>query len=207
MSERKYIKEFVPDVEVLKREHQGFLNYFNAGNKFQNFNDFLSEDSFDFSESGDGVTYLVFNLHKDLVAYYTLAVTSIPYIDRIRLDEEEKQQTGREFDEQIYGIPALEIKMFAVSTQYQDVFFNYEGVEKPVSAWILQNIIDECNNMISNVVGFKAIFLHSVPTAEEFYRKNQFKDIEHNMMPLHCIDDDLKPMYLPLRQIHMNYDK
>lgn len=209
MSEKKYIETFIPDVKVLEQKHQGYLGGFDAGKKFKNFNDFLSEDAFEYCKDGNGVTYLVFNLLEEieLAAYYTLAVTSIPYIDRIRLDEEEAKKTRKEFDEQICGIAALEIKMFAVSRKYQDVFYSYDGEEKPISAWILQNIIDKCNTMIHQVAGFKAIFLHSVPTAEEFYKKNQFKNIEANMMPLHCIDNDLTPMYLPLKPIHMNYDK
>ena len=209
MSEKKYIETFIPDVRVLEQKHQGYLNGFDAGKDFENFNDFLSKDAFEYSKDGNGVTYLVFNLLEEieLAAYYTLSVTSIPYIDKIRLDEEEAKEIGAEFDVQICGIAALEIKMFAVSRKYQDVFYSYGGEEKPVSAWILQSIIDKCNTMLHQVVGFKAIFLHSVPTAENFYQKNQFKNIETNMMPLHCIDSDLTPMYLPLKPIHMNYDK
>lgn len=55
---------------------------------------------------------------REIVAFYTLATTAIPYEDRIRLDEEEAQQRGQEFDSQICGIPALEIKMFAVDEKY-----------------------------------------------------------------------------------------
>lgn len=40
---------------------------------------------------------------------------------RIRLDEEEAKELGKEFDIEICGISAVEIKMFAVDKKYQDV--------------------------------------------------------------------------------------
>ena len=57
---------------------------------------------------------------RDVVGYYTLAATAIPYTDRIRLEEDEAREQRREFDEEICGISAIEIKMFAVDKKYQD---------------------------------------------------------------------------------------
>ncbi|MBQ8802255.1 MAG: hypothetical protein IJZ53_01280 [Tyzzerella sp.] len=128
---RKYLENFNPDVcELSKCEHQDFLlSKFNAGESFQQFNEFLVEEALEYAEEGNGVTYVVFNqeydeqgdiIDKDVIAYYTLAVTSIPYEDRIRLDEEEAKKLNQEFDIQICGIPSIEIKMFAVDEKYQD---------------------------------------------------------------------------------------
>ena len=108
-------------------------------------------------------------IKRDIVSYYTLAATAIPYEDRIRRDKEEAKEKGGEFDIEICGISAIEIKMFAVSEKYQDVFFEYEGENLPISAWIMRYIIDFAYSLSDEVVGFKALFLHSLPEAESFY--------------------------------------
>lgn len=215
---RKYIDFFYPDVTKLDEEHQDFLyakDHFDAGIQNINFNDFIAEEATQYREAGNGVTYLVWNIFydengnekfRDLVSYYTLTATAIPYEDRIRLDEEDALMLGKEFDIQIAGISALEIKMFAVDDKYQDLFFRYEEEELPISAWIMRSIIDMANDLIDNVVGFKALFLHSVPDAEKFYEKNGFHYIKKNMRPLYCIDSDFTPMYLSLREVYMNYE-
>ena len=190
-----HIAYFNPDVMSIEQAHQDFsceLKSFNAGNGYDNFNDFVNENGTEQS--------------REVVAFYTLSATAIPYEDRIRLDEEEAELTGKEFDSQMCGISALEIKMFAVDENYQDVFYEFEGEDLPVAAWIIKSIVDYANELINEVLGFKAIFLHSLPNAEEFYASNGFNPVKENMQPLHCIDSEFTAMYLSLKDIHMNYD-
>lgn len=215
----EHIAYFNPDVMSLEQSHQDFsseMKLFNAGNGYENFNDFMSEEAVEYKNSGDGVTYVVWNVmydknnnevERDIVAYYTLAATAIPYEDRIRLDEEEAKVKGEEFDTEICGISAIEIKMFAVNEKYQDVFFEYDGEDLPISAWIMRSIIDFAYSLLNEVIGFKALFLHSLPEAEKFYKANGFNAMEINMQPLHCLDSEYKAMYLALREVHMNYDE
>lgn len=215
---RRHISDFNPDVMLLEDAYQDFfeeINSFCAGAGYENFDEFIAADAIDYKDSGDGVTYIVWNvlyngtgceIKRDLVAYYTLSATAIPYEDRIRRDEEEVKETGEEFDIEICGISAIEIKMFAVDENYQNVFFEYAGEDLPISAWIMKNIIDEANVMMNKVLGFKALFLHSVPEAEEFYLVNGFHPVEINMQPLHSVDSEYKAMYLALKEVHMNYD-
>lgn len=217
--EHIHIAYFNPDVTSLERAHQDFLlemQLFHAGQGYENFNDFVCMDAVEYKEDGDGVTYIVWNVEydengtekkRDMVSFYTLAATAIPYEDRIMLDEEEAEEYGREFDSQICGIPALEIKMFAVDEKYQDVFYEYEGEDLPVSAWIMRNIIDYANELIETVVGFKSVFLHSLPDAEKFYMANGFHPVKINMQPLHSFDSEFTAMYLTLKEVYMNYDK
>lgn len=209
-----YIDYFNPDVVVLSDIHQDL--HFKAGSGYENFNTFIMEEAGEYAENGDGVTYLVFNViyddegcesSRELVSYYTLSATAIPYIDRIRLDEDEAKEIGKEYSEEIWGISALEIKMFAVDEKYQDVFFEYEGENLPIAAWIIRNIINEAYILMDTVIGFKALFLHALPDAEEFYRKNGFNPMKINMQPLQCIDSDCTAMYLTLKEVHMNYDE
>lgn len=217
--EHEHIAYFNPDVMSLRQSHQDFsseMKFFSAGEGYDNFNDFITEEAIDYENVGDGVTYVVWNvlydkdnveIKRDMVSYYTLAATAIPYEDRIRRDEEEAKKFGEEFDTEICGISAIEIKMFAVSEKYQDVFFEYDGMDLPISAWIMRSIIDFAYSLLDEVIGFKALFLHSLPEAEGFYGANGFNPVEINMQPLHCYDSEYKPMYLALKEVHMNYDK
>lgn len=215
----QHIAYFHPDVMSLEQSHQDFsseMKLFNAGKEYKSFNDFIEKEAVEYKDDGDGVTYVVWNVmydknnietERDVVSYYTLSATSIPYEDRLRRDEEEAKATGEEFDTEICGISALEIKMFAVNEKYQDVFFEYEGEDLPISAWIMRNIIDYAYSLLNDVIGFKALFLHSVPEAESFYMMNGFNPVEKNMQPLHCIDSEYKAMYLALKEVHMNYEE
>lgn len=215
MSDHTFIENFNPGVERLKLEHQDFLCKFNAGKGFENFNEFINKEAYEYANNGEGVTYLVFNYcvdnngneKKDLMAFYTIAATSIPYIDKIRLEPEEAKSKGKEFDETRCGIPALEVKMFAVDITYQDVFYMFEGQNLPVSAWILKMIIANSIDLMINVIAFKAIFLHSVPTAEKFYLRNGFHNAEKYMDPLYSIDGEFQAMYMSLQYVHINQDE
>lgn len=214
-----HVTYFNPDVTSLIDEHRDFplkIREFHAGEGYENFDDFISDEAIEFQENSDGVTYVVWNVQYDtnddevdrsIIAFYTLAVTAIPYEDRIRLDAEEAKLYKNEFDIKICGIPALEIKMFAVDERFQDVFYEFEGEDLPISAWIMRQIIDYANELIPEVAGFKAIFLHAVPSAEKFYCVNGFNTIKVNMHPLHGVDSEYKAMYLALMEVHMNYDE
>ena len=215
----KHIENFNPDVMPLEKSYQDFsskMQLFNAGNGYETFNDFIVSEASQYKNTGDGVTYVVWNvlydknnieIYRDIVSYYTLSATAIPYEDRIRCDEEEVLETGKEFDIEICGISALEIKMFAVNQNYQDVFFEYAGENLPISAWIMRSIIDYAYSLLDEVIGFKALFLHSLPEAEAFYKSNGFTPVEVNMQPLHCVDSEYTAMYLALKEVHMNYDE
>ena len=80
----------------------------------------------------------------------------------------------------------------------------------------MRGIIDFAYSLLDEVIGFKALFLHSLPEAEGFYGANVFNPVEIDMQPLqmcirdrplHCCDSEYKPMYLALKEVHMNYDK
>lgn len=216
---RIHIADFNPDVTSLKIAHQDFFNEmqsFDAGKAYINFNDFIRKEADDYKDAGNGTTHVVWNVKYDeagveqtreIVSFYTLAATAIPYEDRIRLDEDEAKELGKEFDSQICGIPALEVKMFAVDEKFQDLFYEYQGEDLPISAWIMRNIVDYANELIDDIIGFKAIFLHSVPDAEKFYLANGFNIIKTNMQPLHGLDSEYTAMYLTLKEVHMHYDK
>lgn len=214
----KHIEYFNPDVTLLENIYHDFhckIDAFHAGKGFEAFDEFITQDAYEYNLEGNGVTYIVWNVFydkdgheykRDIVGYYTLSATAIPYEDRIRRDEDEAKEYGSEFDIEICGISALEIKMFAVSEQYQNIFFKHDDEDLPIAAWIIRNIINFSSTLSQSVVGFKALFLHSVPEAESFYLINGFHPIEVNMQPFHSVDSDYKAMYLALKNIQMNYD-
>lgn len=217
-SERVFIKEFSPEMEVLNKPFQDCfydLLDFNAGDNYKVFNEFLLNDTIDYNKAGEGVTHLIINtikddkgsiIRKEIVAYITLAVNSIPFVDRIRNDEEEYITTGEKYNEENCGISAVEIKMYAVDEKYQDVFYESENESLPIAAWILRMVINWLYEISENIISFKAIFLHSLPEDVEFYKKNEFEELEENMQPFFSVDEDFTPLYLALREVHMNYD-
>ena len=209
LGDRKQIDVFKPKIERLDPVQDEFIPNFDAGDENFSFNCFIKDEAKQCSKLGQGATYVVLNetlningvINKEIISYYTLTSTAIPYEDKIKLDPEESGGCGEEYDIQVCGVPAVEMKMFAVSKNYQDVFYEYEGENLPIAAWILRRIVNYANSMITSIVGFQALFLHSVPEAENFYLKNGFRLIEENMKPLYCVDYDFKPMYLALREI------
>lgn len=50
----------------------------------------------------------------------------------------------------------------------------FAGLDLPISAWIMRSIIDFAYSLLNEVIGFKALFLHSLPEAENFYVANRF---------------------------------
>lgn len=209
---RKYIQTFNPVVVQANVQHQDYLYAFNAGDDYKNFNEFIYKEWEEYLENKDGVTFLVFDKSettskKEIVAFYTLCAGAIPYTDRWRIPEEELDESGEEFDEQECGIPSIEIKMFAVTEKYQDCFFVIDGEERPIAAWILHDIICTIESLTASTIAAKAIFLHAIPTAENFYLQNGFNYAHPSMHAFHDVDSEYAPMFLALTKLHIHYDE
>lgn len=96
--------------------------------------------------------------------------------------------------------------MFAVAEKYQDVFFVVEEDEMPIAAWCLIAILEYCDRLASKTVGFKALFLHSVESAEHFYNQNGFSNVPNAARPLFSVDQDLQVMWFPIRPVLLQDD-
>ena len=200
--EHDYITDFVPKLTGLDSADKAELALFNAGSGFKAFNDYISSDDVqEDSEAGRGTTHLIWDIisdsHRELVAYFTLCVNVIPYDDGIYADPQICDYPS---------IPVLEIKMFAVSEKYQDVFFKKDGVDMPISAWCLRSIISYADIISRRIAGVKALLLHSVPTAEQFYYTNGFRFTPTSARLLYSVDSDFKAMWLPIRECNIPYD-
>ena len=207
----KYIESFNPDVALMSAKHQDYLCHFNAGQDYKNFNEFLINNEWESAlVAKEGVTYIVFDhispQEKKIIAFYTLSVGAIPYIDRWFIPEEERENPEIQYDEVECGISAVIINMFAVSEDYQDLFFVYNGIEKPIAAWILDNLIETIRELTDTIFSAKSILLHAVPEAESFYLQCGFDYVLPNMHTLYTVDSEFKAMYLPLTKLKIHYD-
>lgn len=70
----------------------------------------------------------------------------------------------------------------------------------------LKSIINTVEEMSKTLIGCKAIFLHAVPKAVDFYLRNGFQFLMENMTPLYSFDAEFTPMFLTLYELHINYD-
>lgn len=200
--ERKHIQSFQPQRDELNNASDEELSSFYTGAGYDNFDAYL-KDKGSFSAkadqtSGKGVTHLIWDMSREprqLVAYFTLSTAVIPFDDG-NIDEEEASCL-----ENYPYITAAEIKMFAVAEQYQDLFYQAEDEDLPVSAWCLRYIIQYISYISTDVMGIQAIFLHAVTEAEEFYLKNSFRFADEQMRPLYSIDGDYRAMWIPLHSI------
>lgn len=64
----KHIEDFNPDVMSLEKSYQDFsfkMQLFNAGSGYENFNDFIVSEASEYKNTGDGVTYVVWNMLYD----------------------------------------------------------------------------------------------------------------------------------------------
>ena len=125
--ERKYLIGFYPDVVRLTERYQYEAQRFDAGNENKAFNFFLKNEEWkDCLYDREGVTFIVLDCfsknEKKIVAYYTISMGAIPYTDRWLIPEEEREDLTKQYDEKECGISAVEIKMFAVAKEYQDIF-------------------------------------------------------------------------------------
>ena len=207
-----YIQHFKPMMVAYSSQYQNYFDSFNAGKDNLPFEEFIQKEAEEYADSGDGVTYLIFDTgenqtDKKLVAYFTICSGAIPYVDRWEIPKDEREENGLEYDEKICGIPAIELKMFAVSKDYQDLFYRFEDEEKPIAAWILMSIVNFAMELKKNMLGVKAIFLRSVPDAENFYKKNGFDYVLKPMNPFYSIDSEYKAMFLPFVKLKIHYDE
>ena len=91
--------------------------------------------------------------------------------------------------------------------EYQDIFWVIDGEERPISVWILHDIIQMIESLTTSTVAAKAIFLHAVPNAEKFYLQNGFNYTHPSMHASHSLDSEYRSMFLALVELHIHYDK
>jgi hypothetical protein len=173
-------KEIKIETDLFSSKYNCLLDSFDCGN--QEINKFLRKAE-GVCNDGYGVTRIVIDVNENkIIGFYTLACSSLLYGS----------------NEQISGLPAVEIKMFAVDKNYQDLpYFEDDGIV--LSDYILDKVIKDIYELSSSTIGAAFIVLHAVPESVEFYKRSRFEELEEFMKPMHdnytegCI-----PMYLKL---------
>ncbi len=168
--------------EILLTEDNAYLlNDFTCGDSDfdENIKERLLEDS-------QITSYLVVNSdqgHKETIAVYSICCSGFI------IQSSEKN----------YIYPAVEIKYFAVSEEYQDLPFSNKAEDGCVSSVIFDQVIYRINEFTDNVCGADKIILYAVPRAVEFYQKSGFESFEEFMLQSdHRYLEGCVPMFMDL---------
>lgn len=196
------IEDFKAKIVIYDGSYKKIISQFNTGKSYpeKGLGDYIKGEAVDDLLSGDGVSYLVLAMDEDdkvtdLIAYFTLVSSALPYIYRTEDDDGDY--------EEMCGIPAIRISAFGVSDIYQDVF--YKG--QPIAAHVFRTIISIVDRMSSGVSGIKAIYLHTLPSAKAFYLKNKMLEMEEYMKPFAGQDEDLDLMYVFIREVKLVHER
>lgn len=192
MNEYKKIYNFSPRIDILNNTHKQYLKNFKTGSKYpeKGIGTYLINDAFEDIDNGNGVTYVIINEvngEKEIVSFFSLLSSSIlcKYKDN-------------DYETNFY-IPAIKISMFAVNEKYQDTFIN--DFSMPVSAMIFKLIVGIVDTYSKKVLGVKAIYLHPLDSAIDFYKKNGMKLAENYMVNVDDNDSIEKMMYMFIREV------
>lgn len=164
------------DLINLKNIPSNLLNSFDCGNDV--INDYFKHKAID----DDDVTTFGFLNDQNIVSLVSLCCTGIML----------------ESGNKIQIIPAVEIKMFATSENYQHGL-HPSGDDYKWSEYCLDKTIAFIINFTENYCGASKIVLYSVPNAVNFYIRSGFKKFEKFMRPSEKrFLDGCVPMYMVL---------
>lgn len=170
------------DTYLYSNEYLNICQKFDCGN--EEINTYLYRDAEKDLLQGLKVTKLILNENKtEVIAYFTLVCSAIMI------------NTG----ENVELSPAVEIKLFAVNKNYQDIFYTSDKNDGIFSDYLLSETIQNIYEVIEKYCGAIYIVLYSVPKAVKFYKRNEFKNFSNVMVRSrerylnYCT-----PMFLPL---------
>ena len=204
MKNRKYIDDFNFNIRIFSEKDRILAQSFNTGKEYpeKGIGDYLKSDEiFKDMACSDAITYIVTCINKindteEIVAYFSITSSSLPYFYR-DIDD----SGNYVISDILCGISAIKINMFGVDCKFQNVFYKDSIEEKPVSAWIFEAIIGMIDEMATNTLGIKAIYLHTLPSAKDFYCKNYMKPAGSYFYPLSDNDDELEILYTLIREV------
>ncbi len=178
-------------VELTKAKiSQDVLEQFDCGHP--DFNDFLLEDAIQFTNSGNGVTYVLIDEKEEqtgittIFAFCTLKATALYYCE---------EDTGR-----MFSVSCAEIKYFAIAKAFQKVQAGSFGTGKYYSTLFFEILLADLYEMSTSIIGFAGIFLRANENGEKLYRRKKFIDATEFVIPYEE-DDELgkcTPMYLSI---------
>lgn len=149
-------------------------------------NDFI-DDYIKSKAAGDtsAVTHAVVNADNgDVIAVYTLSCAG--FVHRLY--------------DKFYSVPAVELKMFAVDKNYQNMPYSSDKADGCISNFILSSVIADCMDFTDNICGADIIILYSTNEGYDFYSKSGFIDFPDSSIRNEKSDlDGCIPMYRRIR--------
>ena len=168
------------------------IQKFDCGNV--DMTEYLHHQAYKDAIEGNGVTYvLITEDRKRIYAYATLKAYSLYYYD----DAKKYYSLPQNQDNKILlSIPALEIKMFAISRKLQGIAsydLDPEG-KQHYSSIFFKLLLEDLYYMSMDTIGFKMIFLRANKEGERLYRNNGFVECHEYLNTF----DDLSVGCVPL---------
>ena len=166
--------------ELLTKENECKLAGFNCGN--EELDKYIKTHC---ASADDMVTRIVIDSEKGkVVCVYSLSASSIIWVSYGKY----------------YYAPAIEIKVFALDEEYQNVRYSCDENDGCLSNILLSGVINQILDITDNCCGANLVSLYSTPSAIQFYKKNDF--IEYPEDALHSDDrflDGCTPLYMRIR--------
>ena len=162
------------------------IQQFDCGN--EDMTEYLHKYAKNDSIEGKGVTYvLVAEDRKHIYAYATIKAYSLYYYD-----EAEKYHTKVMNDDGkiLLSIPAVEIKMFAISRKL-----------KGQVAYLLDPVKKYLYYMSMNTIGFQMVFLRANNEGERLYRNNSFIECDEYLSTYDAKADGCTSLAITLSEI------
>lgn len=103
-----------------------------------------------------------------------------------------------------YYDPAIEIAVFAVDVEYQDIKCNFGDTNGYLSDYFLCYVLNRIAHINRNVCAVEYIMLFSTAEAVHFYKRNHFQEFTSYMKNIKNIYSYIRyctPMYLPVPNV------
>lgn len=182
---KRYGKDYKLELMILNKENSTYVDNFYCGNETIDF--FFQEEA---KSDSSTVTYLFIDIDSNsLVACMSISCSAI---------FKEVDAKNCEFST---ILPSMEIKYFAVASNYQHLPYE-EGSDKPtLSDFILDCMITHMIELSNREIGASKIILYSVPEASTFYRRHGFKDFGSKMYgDKGTLVSGCEPMFLDIEE-------
>lgn len=170
---------------------QDVLNAFDCGHP--DFNNFLAEDAVQYTNNGNGVTYILVDDTakeiEEIFAFCTLKASALYY-------------SKEDNNDRLFSTSCVEIKYFAIDKAFQKTKTRKRGVEKYFSTYFFEILLSDLYEFSTTIIGFTGVFLRANENGERLYRRKKFVDATQYMIPYEE-DDELgkcTPMYLSINE-------
>ena len=175
------------------------LEKFDCGN--EDITEYLKKYAKEDSITGKGVTYILTDQErKDIYAYATIKTHSLYYLDNSdrhhMIGEKEKEPL-------LVAIPAVEIKMFAISRKLrgQTAYLLDPKGNNNYSNIFFRLLLEKLYYMSMDTIGFQMIFLRANTEGEALYRKNRFVDCEEYLDTYDEKAEECRPLAITLSDL------